>query len=93
MTERKLVKFDMTRADIPPLDGHDWTSETPNAISMAHENLRVVCERHPGQFQQVLSLACQMMEKANPGMLAAIADEELDGDGHMIACTVYPIPA
>lgn len=36
----KLVKFDLTREDIPPLEGHDWSQETPYAASMAHENGR-----------------------------------------------------
>jgi hypothetical protein len=32
-----------------------------------------------------------MMEKANPGTLAAIVDEERDGD-EIVACTVTPVP-
>jgi hypothetical protein len=92
MSERKLVEFDLTREDIPALPGHDWTKETPYCASMAQEDLRVTSRRHPGRFQQVLALACQMMEKANPGTLAALVNEEYI-DGERVACTVTPIPA
>jgi hypothetical protein len=92
MSNRKLVEFDLMRQDIPPLPGHDWTKETPYCASMAQEDLRVTCRRHPGRFQQVLALACQMMEKANPGTRTAQVDEEYVGD-EMVACTVTPVPA
>ncbi len=89
---RKLVEFDLTREDIPPLPGHDWTKETPYSAAMAHEDLRVTAKLHPGRFEQVLSLACQMIEKANPGTRAALVDEEYS-NGERVACTVTPIPA
>lgn len=93
-TERQLVKFDLLPEDIPPTPGeyHDWNRETPDIPSMARENLRVRCDRHPGRFGEVLSFASRIFEAANPGMLAAQTDWEYR-DGEPIACTVYPVPA
>jgi hypothetical protein len=88
---RKLVNFDLTREDIPPLEGHDWYRETPFTASMATEDLRVENTDHR-RFQAVLTLACQMMERANPGMLAAMIDPATDPDGHVIGMTVTVIP-
>jgi hypothetical protein len=93
MSNRRLVEFDMTREEIPPLDGHDWTTtETPYSAAMANEDLRVVC-RDRESFQKILALACQMIEKANPGMLAALTDPETDQDGYVTRITVTVIPS
>lgn len=88
---RQLVRFDLTREDIPPLESHDWSRETPYTASMANEDLRVENADHR-RFQKVLTLACQMMERANPGMLAAMIDPAADADGYVTGMTVTPIP-
>jgi hypothetical protein len=94
MTDRKLVGFDLLPEDIPPIpsESHDWTKETPDMSAMANQNLRVTCEAHPGQFQQVLAFASRTFEKANPGMLAGQTDWEYQGS-EPVACTVFPVPA
>jgi hypothetical protein len=48
MSDRDIVEFDMTREDIPPLTGHDWTKETPYSAAMAHQVLHVNAKLHPG---------------------------------------------
>jgi hypothetical protein len=88
---RELVKFNVTPEEIPPLEGHDWTRETPYAASMANEDLRVESPDRR-RFRKVLTLACQMMELANPGTLAAMVNPETDSDGHVIGMTVTVIP-
>jgi len=88
---RELVNFNLTPEEVPPLAGHDWTRETPYAASMANEDLRVESTDHR-RFQKVLTLACQMIERANPGMLAAMVNPETDSDGHVIGITVTVIP-
>lgn len=88
---RQLVRFDMTREEIPPLAGHDWSRETPYAASMANEDLRIEDADHR-RFQKVLTLASQMMELANPGKLAAWVDPASDPDGHVTGMTVTPMP-
>jgi hypothetical protein len=91
LADRKLIKFDLTRDDIPPHpDG--GKAQTPYAASMANEDLRVVCVKHPGQFQDVWTLACQMMELANPGMAVITKDHAINADGHINACTVTVVP-
>jgi hypothetical protein len=54
---------------------------------MANEDLRIESADHR-RFQAVLTLACQMMERANPGMLAAMIDPASDSDGHVTGMTV-----
>lgn len=88
---RTLVKFNITRDDIPPLAGHDWHRDTPYAASMANENLRIENADHR-RFQAVLTLACQMIELANPGMVAAMVNPESDTDGYLTGITVTVIP-
>jgi len=88
MAERKLVRFDVTREDIPPLAGFDRTQDIPYAAAMANEDLRITCTDHPGRFREVYELAEAMYLKANPGKDIAIIDTEEDAEGHWIACTM-----
>jgi len=88
MAERKLVGFDLTGEDIPPSPGHDWRRETPYAASMAHEDLRVTSEQHPGRFYEVLSLAIDMFGRANEGKGIQVKDKVQDENGELIACTI-----
>ncbi len=92
MSERTLVNFNRTREDIPPRAGFDPTRETPYEASMAHENLRIGPIADHARFLKVLILACQMIERANPGRLAMMTDHETDADGHVTACTVTVLP-
>jgi len=75
---RELVKFNVTPEEIPPLEGHDWTRETPYAASMANEDLRVESPDRR-RFRKVLTLA-------------AMVNPETDSDGHVIGMTVTVIP-
>ena len=65
-------------------------TETPYSAEMANEDLRVVT-RGRANFQRALALACQMMEKANPEMLAALMDPQTDQDGYVTSITVTVI--
>ena len=58
---------------------------------MANEDLRVT-NHDQRRFQEVLTLACKMIEKADPGMVAIQTDHETDADGHVRACTVTVVP-
>jgi hypothetical protein len=99
MTNRKLVVFDLLPEDIPEPAGDGgtaWTPGGPRAAppvpALAGENLLLVrCDRHPGKFRQVLALARQLLEKANPGMRAGQADWQYK-DGDPIACTLFLVP-
>lgn len=78
---RRLVQFDLTRDDIPPLKGHDWTKETPFAANMANEDLKVVRSGTSARFGEALTLAREMMELANPDKLITFGETESDKDG------------
>jgi hypothetical protein len=93
MDNRMLVDFDMTREEIPPVPGHDWTRETPHWESMANAELHIGPIADHARFQKVLILGEQMLELANPGMVALDTNHEIDADGHVIACTVTVVPA
>ena len=92
MSDRELVTFDLTRADISPLEGHDWSRETPYCADMANQDLLIDCQDHE-LFVKVLALACQMMELANPQKLACAINHRYDARGHLIGCIVTVIPS
>lgn len=89
MSQRKLVGFNMTRADIPA--DPQWDHGTPYCASMANEDLRVTHHGDDRRFLPTLVLACQMIEQANPDAYAAMVDHDVDKDGHVRALTVTVI--
>jgi hypothetical protein len=80
---RKLVKFDLTREEIPPLEGHDWTKETPYAASMINEDLRVVRSGTVERFNAAIQLAVEMMTLANPGKRITMYDDKYADNGEL----------
>jgi len=89
---RKLVKFDLTRADIPPLEGFDPMPETPPFATVNGEDLRIEHKGDGVRFMRAVIFAVQCIEKANPGQVAIMTDPELKDAGNVSALTVTVLP-
>lgn len=87
--KRDLIKFDLTRDDLPPRPGFNAYTETPHFAQMHHEDLRVELKGDDyHRFTCVLALACQVMEAANEGMIAGMINPDIDSNGDLQAVTV-----
>ena len=91
MSERQLVVFRLTRDDFPAEPGFDPHRETPYSAAMENEDLRVESDGDGCRFLRTVILACQMLEKANPGKLAIMVDHDIDNHGHVVALTITVI--
>jgi hypothetical protein len=91
VSNRKLVKFDLTRDDLPPSPGFNPYGETPYAASMMNEDLRVERNGDGERFMRKVILACQMIERANPRRVALMTDHELNDAGDVEALTITVI--
>lgn len=85
---RELVEFNITREDIPSRPGFNPWHETPFAADMAHEDLRIQRNGDGARMMQVVILACQMIELANPGKVAMMTDHILNESGDVEALTI-----
>ena len=85
---RPLIQFDLTRDELPPLDGHDWTTETPYSADMAVSDLLVIRSGSIERFREAVKLAADMMSLANPDMDVFIGRLETDENGETRNVTV-----
>ena len=91
MSNRQLIEFNLTREDIPARPDFNPSRETPLVPAMEHQDLRVTRNGDGARFMRVIILACQMIERANPGRVAVMTDHVLNDAGDVEAMTITVI--